>query len=539
MADAAPNDSPSQGAAAPPAESQTPAEPVDPRKRLAAWYLLCGHRALWRLPLIPAVALLVGFLMLRGTFSDPQANLAESQRLIDEIKPAPVPDAENAALVYRKAFAAGVNFQASAILRPEEVAGPDTVLLGHPVVQSYFLANASARKLFFDASRMEKCNWNLKLNDTSANAFWLHTGMRWGAYLLAAHARWLAHCGDHAGAAAEIAAIYRMAHHVGTDRLLAASRIELEMVGIADAAIQQIALWDTPTTLEELSRYRQLVMAPRRPDERYVYIMQGERAWMLHKFDLMAVGDANAACLVVDADDIKYAMIVLSADRECYKHATQVFLDRVGEGQVPTTQQELASEFRSIAREAQAGPGQETGQAVEEVVGALISFRRSADSGRVTAAGLAFLAYRIKYGKDPASLDELVPEYLPEVPVGASDGKPLRMRKDNGGMNFEYLEDRLLLSDRLDKFAKLASPTKLEDGPALGAKNGCCKGLVRIYALGENGEDNDGFATGVLTGEQVSYVYWAIDPDRPADDTSFAVPPSAEAENAPPEALRE
>jgi hypothetical protein len=49
---------------------------------------------------------------------------------------------------------------------------------------------------------------------------------------------------------------------------------------------------------------------------------------------------------------------------------------------------------------------------------------------RATArAGLAVEAYRRKHGKPPERLEQLVPEFLPTLPVDPRDGQPLRIKR--------------------------------------------------------------------------------------------------------------
>ena len=48
-------------------------------------------------------------------------------------------------------------------------------------------------------------------------------------------------------------------------------------------------------------------------------------------------------------------------------------------------------------------------------------------------AAIAIERYRRKHGKLPEKLDELVPEFLPQVPVDPFDGQPLRYLIDEEG----------------------------------------------------------------------------------------------------------
>jgi hypothetical protein len=49
-------------------------------------------------------------------------------------------------------------------------------------------------------------------------------------------------------------------------------------------------------------------------------------------------------------------------------------------------------------------------------------------------AALASEKFRLDHGRLPASLDELVPAYLPSSPVDPFDGKPLRLAKTDQGI---------------------------------------------------------------------------------------------------------
>ncbi len=48
-------------------------------------------------------------------------------------------------------------------------------------------------------------------------------------------------------------------------------------------------------------------------------------------------------------------------------------------------------------------------------------------------AGVAMYRYRAAHGRFPEKLDDLVPEFLFEVPQDPFDGKPLRLKQAEGG----------------------------------------------------------------------------------------------------------
>jgi hypothetical protein len=49
-------------------------------------------------------------------------------------------------------------------------------------------------------------------------------------------------------------------------------------------------------------------------------------------------------------------------------------------------------------------------------------------------AAVAATAYKAKHGKYPEKLGELVPEFVPDVPADPYDGRPLRLRRADGGL---------------------------------------------------------------------------------------------------------
>jgi len=53
-------------------------------------------------------------------------------------------------------------------------------------------------------------------------------------------------------------------------------------------------------------------------------------------------------------------------------------------------------------------------------------------NARATACLFALKAYKEEKGHLPDSLSELVPKYLPKVPINPFDGKPLRYSKEKG-----------------------------------------------------------------------------------------------------------
>src|SRR5262249_24076338 len=101
----------------------------------------------------------------------------------------------------------------------------------------------------------------------------------------------------------------------------------------------------------------------------------------------------------------------------------------------------------------------------------------------VADVGLAFMQFRFKYGRDAKTLDELVPEFLTEVPKGIFHPEPVRMKIDLEGVKY-FIADRTAVHN---------------------------PGTIRIYTGGENGKDEGGHES--QRGEG-------------GDDWTFCVPPA-------------
>ena len=57
---------------------------------------------------------------------------------------------------------------------------------------------------------------------------------------------------------------------------------------------------------------------------------------------------------------------------------------------------------------------------------------------RMTVTAIALKRFRLRHGKYPAQLRELVPEFLPRPPIDLMDGKPLRYRQRDDGTFLLY-----------------------------------------------------------------------------------------------------
>jgi hypothetical protein len=80
-------------------------------------------------------------------------------------------------------------------------------------------------------------------------------------------------------------------------------------------------------------------------------------------------------------------------------------------------------------------PGLIASLALPQTMGLYLRLATEADAlHRLMRVAYAITLYRTKFNKDPANLDDLVPEFLTHVPLDPFDGKRLRMKKADKGL---------------------------------------------------------------------------------------------------------
>src|SRR6185295_13183045 len=179
-------------------------------RQIARWTRWPLHRLFWRLILSCALVVVFAMLMVRGIAEDPHKNEIKSRAAILAFRPPGVPDSDNAALVYRKAFAAFVSYSKVKSTLPPSSPEPENpeLLLGRSSeelkqahVQAYLNANTQCLALVEAAAKMPRCDWKTDLTNLSAVSSTPFSELRTGSRLLLLRARIRAHAGDHSGAA--------------------------------------------------------------------------------------------------------------------------------------------------------------------------------------------------------------------------------------------------------------------------------------------------------------------------------------------------
>ncbi len=429
---------------------------------LARWRLSNLHRGFWQFLFTPVLALAFAILMLRGDAEDPRKNHIESKKALLALAPPPVPDAENAALNYRKAFTAFVGFPGPWNDDPVMNLGRESAYFETPAVASFLTSNAAAYTLLEAATDQQRCNWNLDYSQGFLMNSSHYSGMRQCARMLCFRARIRAHSDDHLGAAADLKRANMLARHLSGDRTLLNELDVISIQAIVDATLQSIIIHDTTKQENEIGAYRNVMKFTTDPSVEFCRVYEGETIFQAEMTDRLADDTSNsmAASLGIPMETATTFRLIYGTERKTQQAIKEDVLKCARNG-------EWLSEsiYTKILQRNQKGPAIFSMMTMPGFTRAQCAMAREADSRLCIDTALAVLDFRIKHERDPNSLDELVPDFLPTVPVDFFTRKPLALLVDKA-------ETELYFGARAPKYN--------------------LHGSLRIYSFGRNGKDEHG-----------------------------------------------
>jgi hypothetical protein len=202
--------------------------------------------------------------------------------------------------------------------------------------------------------------------------------------------------------------------------------VRMAIFSVGVSRIQGIIHWTSldESDLQQLQNYLQQINNMIKIGPALV----GEICFCLEYKNLTQAGSANV--LSVDAKATQYAVFLVPHDVikliKAYQRMMQI-------DKLPIQEQVL--QVREIAKEAEKGnflfsPSKTVLPSVGKVYEIHLRVRANMDCA-ITA--LAIEGYRLKEGKLPETVDELVPGYLPQVYLDPFDGKPLRYKRVEPG----------------------------------------------------------------------------------------------------------
>jgi len=246
--------------------------------------------------------------------------------------------------------------------------------------------------------------------------------LRQGARLLTLEANVRAHRGDLHGAADSIHAIFLLAQSLEQEPLMMPQMVRTALVGQAEEQLRRL-LGSVDLADDDLDRLQQDLRASD-SKEGLRLAMLGERVTGIRQFeDPGSMGAPGAG-----------GLFFRLTQRGSFLEILQFWEKMIRATEEPWPQ--ALEAFKLVGQEAEgkARGGVSPGQ-IGRILTALLvpslhffcaAMARGAAMSHAADAAIACERYRRRYGKLPQSLEEVVPDFLPEVPTDPFDGEPLR-----------------------------------------------------------------------------------------------------------------
>ena len=360
----------------------------------------------WKLPLLAFVVFLglYGYLHLSVASKFRRIRAAGQPVTLAELNAwYALPEGPNAADVYVRAFDAMV--QDVAIEDLDFPGWDDTIDAATiQIIGNYLARNQEAIRLLHEAATIESCRYDIDMTQDRfqpGSFFMDHYGLtRRAAMLLRWHAILQSHLEQPDEAVTSLHAILRLARSLRDEPILIAHQVQNVIEVNACRALQTV-LGSADLTDEHLARLGS-AMADHAGDASMVRALVGERCYGLHtmieQFPLPLRFVERRAYL-----EMMERLIAFAADPTATMDDQHAVVDAVP----------------SRARV--------TGIAASGIAAALLSEQvRQAILNR-TITAIAVRRYQLANGEPPATLNDLVPRFLPAVPRDPSQGLPMSL----------------------------------------------------------------------------------------------------------------
>ena len=426
-----------------------------------------------RLALITAAAIILLGVTLNNMDTTVTMQLAAAQadanaRLVQMMPPA-LADRDNAALEYQQAAEAlPANDPANSL---EEIVWKkksetwrilDTSSFDprDPKIAEYLKERTAAIAFFREASRKSDCRFDRDFSKGFSVLLPELNTLQEGSFLLLLEGLAEAARGDLFRAEAETASILRMPRHLNEPlpvNVAYATRIERMAATLLEKVLATQTSRKSAVRNDELAR----LLSSSADDSRFLWSLRrackGEEALCVANFSTIPLLDGrqefppNKAYSSVQArlgwagpwllTTLAYRLTLLSDDLASYRREMD-HMQAVLSLPYSRAAQYIAVSLEQNPPEPSSAwplrskpPGLIASLARPQTIGLYLRLATEADTlHRLMRVAYAITLYRTKYTKDPANLDDLVPEFLTHVPLDPFDGKPLRMKKADKGL---------------------------------------------------------------------------------------------------------
>lgn len=361
--------------------------------------------------------------------------------------------ADNAVDLYVKAFDAYIepSPELKAKLPLDKESGSGLPPRGQPLpeaarqaIQEHVRLNSRSIALLHEAATHPRCRYPINILKGDAVELPDLARARRSARLLAEQAVLLADTGDMDGAAKSLVTLYAVANSMENEPLLISQLVRVACAQIGNDALKWIVR-RAPLNDAELAKLSD-VLDPFCNERTFWRAFVGVRCMWIGRWDAR-MGPGIIATIEgtrpdvrpkADMDSIKkYIQSALFEDDLAY---TLHILDCAIEG-AKLPPEESHSKIQEATKLAQEAPSDYlvtnfrwNGDSGEPDVLGIIRNTGARDrvvaGSRTAAAALAVKRYQLQNGALPDSLGQVVPRYLPAVPLDPYDGQPLRYRKE-------------------------------------------------------------------------------------------------------------
>lgn len=436
------------------------------RADVASWYLKAGHRRVWVVPLSVVLAVFVVFLVLRRMAQDPHANLEESRKLVLALQ-RDVPDEKNALVAVVNSWTLRTPQSQSTDINWLVALSFDRSLLKNSEYEEFWQAIQPEMKALKEALSIEDASAKLSPEELSQGKNWVRFAekMRLSAQYLALDARMQALNGQHDGAVASLKAVQRLGFLYGRDGPWIS-----RMMGLSMETIPEDDFWTwllnelPPLDNATLRKYQNAIDRSNRVFESLERATVYERAFSLYNIDTAVVAQHKPGAPAVKSG--VFDGIVYGAQRAAYDRILSEFIAVLQRKQAPLENVFKKDELRS------------------DMAYMPKSFERTFEAEAkghnlrlLVYCALAVQQYQNTYGRDPKNLEELVPEFMAEVP------------KDCLGHPVKLIESPFDENSRPATHQHTITRSKLS---------------LKLYSIGIDGKDDDGTWNYELRGDKVT-----------------------------------
>ncbi|HLX64130.1 MAG TPA: hypothetical protein VKX17_22850 [Planctomycetota bacterium] len=407
-------------------------------RQLARWQLWCVHRLWWRLAASLLMIPVIGLTLLRLGVDDGERNLAQSRKTLAALRAQPVPDEENAAVFYErahelmlKAFPADADGEHPRAMSFDSPDTPETrqmVARMKPVIDAIEQGNKCAKCYFAHAGEGDSFLFGLSNDAQLGEATKKLCDLNALESLARAQGRW----GEHRAAAHNLALMRGVCAHWDSQHYgfpIVGSFLDYNI-----QALQQIALISTPRTVEEARIYVDSLCGERMPYEDFLQTAE-ERVWAAAlevdcKFAAGYPPGMSAGGCVFPANALEwlafwadealmqshYAQQYTRERREFVSSAQKVLAEIKLNG-IPARREWPSGERMFDFKRNADAKYFECEELLSRALWDEIDLAQNSERIRCAETAFAALAFRIKYGRDIRTLDELVPEFMAAIPA--------------------------------------------------------------------------------------------------------------------------